>query len=57
MLSGFSTCRSVPALDAAGGGDVTFVSVLSQVARIAQYLLFLMFWGRSAFVGDKVSAL
>jgi len=40
-----------------GDAVVKLVSVLSQVAWIAQSLLFLMSWGRCAFMGDKVSGL
>lgn len=39
----------------AGNALVKLVSVLSQVAWIAQSLLFLMSWGRHAFMEDKVS--
>lgn len=44
-------------LEDAGDALVKLVSVLSQVAWIAQSLLFLMSWGRYAFMGDKVSGL
>lgn len=41
----------------AGDALVKLVSVLSQVAWIAQSLLFLMSSGRCVFMGDKVSGL
>lgn len=44
-------------LEDAGDALGKLVSALSQVAWIAQSLLFLMSWGRYAFMGDKVSVL